>query len=495
MNPDYLRGETWGFPGASVGHVETHAAHVFLAGDRAFKIKKPVKLPYLDFSTRDRRQSVLARELEINRTFAPDLYLGLMEVEGEPVLVMRRFEERNVVGQIAEHGEITDELALALAAMAADSHVRAPVADAAGTPIMAGLGRQLHAAFAAAPAIFDATAAAHFDSKYKGLLERLQALLERRAATGLVRRCHGDMHCGNIVVVEGRPVPFDAIEFDEKIATIDVLYDLAFLLMDLLRRGQHRAANLVLNRYLNLRRPQEDLSGLAALPLFLATRAGVRALVTADRIAGLPEAETHGGRAEAMGYFRAALAYLSPPPPRLVCIGGLSGTGKSTLGRMLAPELGAAPGALHIRSDIERKVLAGIGETERLAASHYTAEASTRVYKAMFERAARALAAGHSAVADAVFADMGERSAAEDLARRLGVAFDGFWLEAPREILKSRVAARRGDASDATVEVVERQLGYEIGAMKWQWISASGNVEDALAAIRRKLQPLPGAPA
>jgi uncharacterized protein len=231
------------------------------------------------------------------------------------------------------------------------------------------------------------------------------------------------------------------------------------------------------------------------LRLFLATRAGVRALVTADRARELPEDEAHGERAQAMGYFRAALAYLSPPAPRLVCVGGLSGTGKSTLGRMLAPDVGAPPGALHIRSDIERKVLAGVAETERLDPAHYKAGASALVYRAMLDRARRALAAGHSVILDAVFAGASERGAGEDLARHMGVAFAGFWLEAPVETLKSRVTARQADASDATAEVVEKQLGYDTGTIGWRRISASGMADETLVEIKRRLQSSPNAPA
>jgi predicted kinase len=282
-------------------------------------------------------------------------------------------------------------------------------------------------------------------------------------------------------------VLFDAIEFSETIATIDVLYDLAFLLMDLARRGQAKAANIVFNRYLDLRRAPEDLSGLAALPLFLATRAGVRALVTADRAHEMMPASAHGERAEALGYFRSALAHLAPRQPRLVCIGGFSGTGKSTLARHLAPSIGVAPGALHVRSDVERKMLAKVEQTTHLDAAHYTEEASARVYRAVIDRAGTALAAGHSVIVDAVFAKEGERRAAEDLARRSGATFLGIWLAAPPAILKSRVTHRHGDASDATADVVDRQLRYDTGTIAWQPLDASGSLEETLARAKERL--------
>jgi len=485
MNPHFLKGETWGFPGAAVEHIETHAAHVFLVRRRAFKIKKPVKLPYLDFSTLERRREVLAREFEINRAWAPAIYRKVIEVAGEPVLAMNRFDQRDVLADRIDRNGIDAALAAKLAETAAEAHAIAPVADAAGAPIMAGLGLQLSRAFTASPDIFNGAATLEFHALFEEALKRLKQALNRRAEKGLVRRCHGDMHCGNIVLIEGKPVLFDAIEFSETIATIDVLYDLAFLLMDLLRHGRGAAANIVLNRYLHLRRDTEDLSGLAALPLFLATRAGVRALVTADLLHELPANGSQQQRGQALDYFRASLAFLKPAKPELVCLGGLSGTGKSLLGARLAPELGAAPGALHIRSDIERKALARVPETARLAAEHYTPAASVKVYGAMLARADAALAAGQAAVLDAVFAGENERHAAESLARRRGIAFRGFWLEADAATLKSRVALRRNDASDATVEVVERQLRYDVGRLDWTRIDAGGTPEETYERAMR----------
>jgi aminoglycoside phosphotransferase family enzyme/predicted kinase len=485
----FLKGETWGFPGQPVEQIETHAAYVFLVGNRAFKIKKPVKLPYLDFSSKEKRQQTLAAELEINRIFSGDIYLGLTEVRGEPVLVMRRFAGSSLLSWKMAHGGIDAGLAMKLAAMAAQSHARAPRRDTAGAGIMAGLGAQLSTAFVDSPDIFQPAETIEFHAAYQAALQTCKLLLNGRSERGLVRRCHGDMHAGNIIVEADEPELFDAIEFSEKIATIDVLYDLAFLLMDLWTNREKKAANLVLNRYLHLRRKAEDLSGLAALPLFLATRAGVRALVSADLAHEQPFRDSMQARGQALDWFRAALAYLRPTAGLLVAIGGLSGTGKSTAAAALAPHIGPPPGAIHVRSDIERKVLAGVSETERLGAAHYSRETSFAVYEACLARAEAALKAGQAVVLDAVFATPDERRAAEQLARRIGVRFEGFWLEAPEELLKSRVAARRGDASDATPEVVGRQLGYDLGAIGWRRIDAAGPCSETVAQINALLTP------
>lgn len=491
----FLKGETWGFPGQAVEHVETHAAHVFLAGDRAFKIKKPVRLPYLDFSDPAKRREVLKAELDINRVFAPDIYLRVDEVLEEPVLVMRRFPANALLSWKMAHGEIDAALAGRLAQMAAGAHALAPRRDTRGADIMMGLGAQLSKAFIDSPDIFHPAATLEFHALYEAALKSGKALLTERGERGHVRRCHGDMHSGNIIVEEGWPKLFDAIEFSEKIATIDVLYDLAFLIMDLWTHGERRAANIVLNRYLHLRRAEEDLSGLSALPLFLSTRAGVRALVTADLAHELALKNSMQARGQALDWFRASISYLKVAPPALVAIGGLSGTGKSTVAASLAPDLGAAPGAIHVRSDVERKVLAGVAETERLPVERYSREQSFAVYAACLARAEKALAAGHSVIFDAVFAHEAERRAAAELARRTRANFAGVWLEAPAGVLTSRVADRRGDASDATTEVVARQLGYDLGAIDWQRADASGTPEQTLARVRGMLPFRAAAPA
>lgn len=487
----FLNGATWGEPGASVDHIETHAAHVFLVRGHAYKVKKAVALPYLDFSTREKRREVLERELEINRTFAPDIYIGLIEVEGEPVLKMNRFPSSAILTARLSQGGCDDRLARQLAEMAAASHAVAPVRKTAGADIMVGLGNQLSQAFTSSPDIFRAADTLEFLALFEDTLRRSKPLLNQRGEKGLVRRCHGDMHCNNIAIVDGRPLLFDAIEFSEKIGTIDVLYDLAFLIMDLARHGGARAANIVLNHYLHLRRAEEDLSGLEALPLFMATRAGVRALVTADLVHELAVRNSLKQRGEALDHFRACLSLLKPPRRTLVCIGGLSGTGKTTVAAALAPEIGAVPGAIHIRSDVERKLKAGVAESEKLPEREYAPARAAEVYEAMLQRARKALAAGHSVILDAVFARESERRAAEALARETAADFTGLWLEAGLDTMKSRVTERRGDASDATAAVVEMQSRYELGELTWPRIDSSGLIEAVVSRVRENLPRRP----
>jgi predicted kinase len=212
-----------------------------------------------------------------------------------------------------------------------------------------------------------------------------------------------------------------------------------------------------------------DLKGLVALPLFLALRAGIRAMVTIDRSAQEESEARDRDIDQARAYFEAARAHIDPPPPRLIAVGGLSGTGKTTLARALSPLIGGAPGAVHFRSDLERKALAGVGEFERLPADAYTAEAREQIYQALAERAHFTLAAGRPVVVDAVYATERQRRQIETVARDLGVPFHGLWLHADPGTLVARVTARRDDASDATAETVRGQLLAEIGSLSPSW--------------------------
>jgi uncharacterized protein len=483
-------------------HVETHAAHVFLKGDVALKLKKAVKLPYLDFSTRSRRKAAIEQELMINRGFAPELYLdvkpvirstaGMLKLGGRGrtldwVLRMKRFPPHSLLSDLIARGSLDDAVAFSLAEVVADAHAAAAVRDWDGVGIMAALESQLFTAFSSEAASFGKEKTERFCRIYGERFRLAKPLLAARAKAGAVRRCHGDLHCGNIVLIDDTPILFDAIEFSERLGTCDVLYDFAFLLMDLLRLGERHAASRLLNRYFELRRGDENLSALSLMPLFLATRAGVRAIVASDKSKGMEGERAQAARSEAQAYFDQSSRLLTPAPPRLVAIGGLSGTGKSTLGRLLCATLEPEPGAIHIRSDIERKVLFGVAETERLDAQSYTQEASARVYEAIFRRAGEALEAGYSVILDAVFSTPEERAAAERVAADRHVPFRGIWLDASPEILKARVSGRRGDASDATEEVVERQLAYDLGEIAWTRLDASSDAETSLGRVMRTI--------
>lgn len=483
--------------GSDVGDVERHNTHislVFLAGDRAYKLKRAVQFPYLDFSTTEKRRRACEAELALNRRTAPELYQGVRAIirrsdgrlawgkDGEVVdwvVVMRRFAQDRLLAAVARTGGLNPRLLYTLAAHIAEFHARTEHRpEYGGAAAMAEIVRENHSCLRACrSASFPAQQIRELHDRSGDWLRRLGGLLDQRRQHGKVRRCHGDLHLRNICVLDGKPVLFDCLEFSEDFASIDVLYDLAFLLMDLEHQGHSDSANLVFNRYLDL---TGDDDGLPAMPLFLSMRAAIRAHVTAS---GLDQDRA----AEARRYLDEACAALRPPHPRLIAIGGLSGTGKSTVAAGLAAELGARPGARVLRSDVIRKRLFGLDPETRLPEDAYSAEVTGRVYEAIRNLASAALHAGYDAIIDAVALKTEERQSFADVARHAGVPFKGLWLEAPRAVLMARVEARAHDASDATREIVRRQLLSEPGPLDWQHLDAGRALSATLAAARQSL--------
>jgi aminoglycoside phosphotransferase family enzyme/predicted kinase len=487
-----------------VERIETHASIVFLAGDRAYKVKRAVKYPFLDFSTLELRRRAAFNELAINRRTAPQLYLEVVPVtidtkaefrlrgDGEIVewvLVMRRFDQANLYDRMAEEGRLSLAAMPALALTIALFHERAD-RMLSPEPSLSGLASVLKdnaSAFAGKEARFPAGALEAVHRGSKDSLAALSPLLKERALGGYVRHCHGDLHLRNIVEIDGAPVLFDAIEFDDKIATVDILYDLAFLLMDLGARGLGDHANAVFNAYLDARGETGNLLGLAALPLFLSMRAKVRAKVELLR----GELAQAAVRAEAFGkaasYVELARDYLAPSRPHLIAIGGLSGSGKSSVARALAPKLGAFPGAVHVRSDQERKRLFGVCGETRLPDSAYRQEVSGTVYRMCRKRALMALAAGRTVILDAVHAKPEEREATAKLAAQMGASFTGIWLEAPPATMRQRIERRENDISDATPSVLEEQLTYDLGAQSFAVVDAGRPLAEVVAACLKIL--------
>ena len=491
-----------------VRRIDTHAASVFLAGDRALKIKRAVRFPFLDFSTLEKRKRVCEAEIEVNRRLAPRLYRGVVAItrandgrlaiggDGEAVewaVDMVRFDENRTLDHMAN--EINDDLADALGRAVAAAHDKAPIVDA--EPWIKALGSYIDEhveAFVEQREIFPAAHAAALAAKSRARYQRIVPLLHERGRRGFIRRIHGDLHLGNIALIDGRPVLFDAIEFSAVIGSGDVLYDLAFLLMDLLERKLPQAANIVLNRYLAETCRDEDLDALAALPFFLSMRAAIRANVTAARMERAEAAERDKIATSARAYFEFAQRAIDPARPRCIAVGGLSGTGKTRLARALAAHIAPMPGAVVVRSDVERKTLFGAGETEKLAAAAYAPDVTARVYGSIADKARRVVAAGHSAIVDAVFATAQERDAVAAAARAAKVPVQGLFLTADLATRIARVGGRTKDASDADAAVVEAQENFELGALTWPKIDASGTLVETLRRARAALSadPRPG---
>jgi aminoglycoside phosphotransferase family enzyme/predicted kinase len=491
-------------PPATVERIDTHASAVFLAGPLAYKVKLAVKYPFLDFSTLERRHEACLNELRVNRRTAPQLYLEVLPVtagesgdfrlggEGEAVewvLLMRRFDQAKLFDRMAGDGRLGLAAMPRLADVIAtfhDSAARVLTPDRAVRPL-ADVLRDNGDAFDVGAGIVVPDAATALVRLSRERLAALSPLLQARARGGYVRHCHGDLHLRNIVEIDGAPVLFDAIEFDDRLAAIDVLYDLAFLLMDLGKRGLPRHANAVLNSYLDEEASTGNLIGLAALPLFLSMRAAIRAKVEMLRAPMAPRAEADAAREDARAYFALAQSFLVPAAPRLIAIGGLSGSGKSAVSRAIAPFVGAFPGAVHVRSDVERKRLFGVAPSDRLPISAYAPEISDRVYAICRKRALMALEGGQAVIVDAVHAKKEERDAVAALAAERNIPFTGLWLDAPGRLMRDRVAARTGDVSDATAEVVDVQLGYDIGPQSFTLIDASKSLDQVAAACLERI--------
>ncbi len=494
--------------GRAVKRIDTHAASVFLAGERAFKVKRAVRFPFLDFSTLEKRKSACAAEIEVNRLFAPEIYHRVIAItreadgslalagSGTPIewaVEMRRFDETLTLDHLAGQGRIDAALAEALGRVIAAAHASAapvepqPWIDAIGAYIA-----EHETEFAKAPDLFPPAEVDTLARRSRAAYARIKPLLVERGGRGLVRRIHGDLHLGNIALIAGRPVLFDAIEFSPLIGSGDTLYDLAFLLMDLTGRGLSQAANILFNRYLAQTRRVEDLDALAALPFYLSMRAAIRAKVTAERRERASLAEQAAIAHSARCYFDLACRSIAPAPPVMIAIGGRSGTGKSALARAAAPALAPIPGAVVLRSDVERKAMLGQDENARLPAEAYAPGVTLRVYATIADKARRAAAAGHSAIMDAVFAQPSERVVAERSAAVLGIPFRGFFLEAPLATRLQRVGARTHDASDADAAILRAQESYnvgdDLGAPNWTRIDASGSLDETLQRIRERLR-------
>ncbi len=493
------------YPGAvAVKRIETHAAVVFLAGDYAYKLKRAVKLPYLDFSTLKKRRAILEREMEINSRATPELYISIMPVThraggegfeldgaGEAadwLLVMKRFRQSALLHAMANEGHLSRELVEDLANTVEHFHRHAPIAETAGfAESLKNIAGTLESALCGPVAQARGLSLRPYMQQLRQTLRAKSGLIREREREGFVRHCHGDLHLKNIVLWEGKPRLFDALEFDDRLATIDVLYDLAFLIMDFWLRGLWHEANAILNHYLASSSIRE-IDGLALLPLYLSFRSAIRAM-TGIHALGICGADCHARLImETEAYSRFAADILQNQRPRLVAIGGLSGVGKSSVARDAAATVGAPPGALHIRTDVERKIIHGVALTHRLTRDAYTPESRDEVYRRAFRKAEVALNAGCSVIVDAVFPEASFRNQLRDIGERAGADFRGIWLTADERFLKERVEARGADASDADAAVIERQLKTIEPPNNWIVIDASGGKDATLAAIEKELK-------
>jgi aminoglycoside phosphotransferase family enzyme/predicted kinase len=464
--------------------VQTHISTLLLAGEFAYKLRKPLTLDFLDFSTPELRRADCEAELRLNRRTAPQLYLDVLPVLGplaqarfgraeevgggeiiDWALRMQRFDNAGLLDRMANAGTLTPQHIDALAQRVAAFHAALPASPAGHGDPQQLLRRALEN--------FDALDAAAAGTPHRARLRHLRAwtnaefgrvapTLAQRRAQGLVREGHGDLHLGNIVLIDGEPLPFDCIEFNAELRHLDVMGDAAFTFMDLVRHGLPGHAWRFINGYVE---HGGDAQGVMVLPFWAVYRAMVRA-----KVAMLRAAQATGGsetQAQALQALQRdlrlaeLLSALGQAKPWLVVTSGLSGSGKSTLALALAESLGA----IRLRSDVERKRLHGLLPSDRpppqQAQALYGAPATQRTYARLQTLAGCLLRAGRPVIVDSAALRRHERDALRDLAHASGARFALVVCEAPEAVLRERVARRlaeSNDASDATLAVLARQL-------------------------------------
>nr|WP_207162094.1 bifunctional aminoglycoside phosphotransferase/ATP-binding protein [Thiocapsa imhoffii] len=468
------RPESYPHPADPVEHLETHISHVFLAGDHAYKIKKPLDLGFLDFSTLARRRQCCEEELRLNRRLAPELYLDVVPITGTPtaprvgasgpVLEYAVHMVRFASDALLTHQPLSEGLMDALAEQLADFHARIPIAVPAsshGTPAAV-----LEPMIENLTQIRERPMLADQSPRLDGLEAwtrtrwlALRPVLERRRRHGHIRECHGDAHRGNIVLIDGAIRLFDALEFSPALRWIDTASEIAFLIMDIEHSGALALARRFLNRYLER---SGDYGALEVLDVYKVYRALVRAKVSAIRLgqAGLEAADAQASRHDCLDYLALAESYTEHRQPRLLLACGLSGSGKSYLARQLRERMPL----IHLRSDMERKRLFGVAEAAHsrapIDAGVYFPAATDWTYGRLLRLADAILCSGYDVLVDATFIKRSRRARFRALAQRLGVRVAILVLDAPLEVLRERIQARLAageDVSDATLTVLERQ--------------------------------------
>ncbi|MFW5824795.1 MAG: AAA family ATPase [Marinobacter sp.] len=460
--------------------LETHISQVILTGDYAYKIKKPMDFGFLDFSTLGKRRHFCEEELRLNRRLAAPLYLEVVAITGTPdkpefngrgepfeyAIRMRQFRQDQLFDGLQERGELTPALLSELAEQVAQFHETLPPVPEdkpLGTPeaVQAAMQEnfdQIRPLLDGDPALNEQLTA--LEGWARSTFERQRDLIATRRAAGFVRECHGDLHLANITRYDDRVMVFDCIEFSEPFRWIDVINDLAFLLMDLESRREFALASHTLNAYLEWR---GDFDGLALLPFYKAYRAMVRAKIALFTRGnpGLPEAEKEALLQKYRDYANLAEHYTEIPNPYLLATTGLSASGKSTVSHALATELGL----IRLRSDVERKRMAGLGPLDSsrsgVGENLYTEAANRKTYHRLADLSRQLLQAGLGVVVDAACLRENERELLASVAENLALPFALIHCEAPEEVRREWIRARRGDASEADESLLEQQKQWE----------------------------------
>ncbi len=459
--------------------VETHISWILLTGEYAYKIKKPVDFEFVNFTSLEKRCYYCYEELRLNRRLAPNLYLDVCAITGsveQPVIggtgpaieymvKMKQFEQRNLLSNLVKQKEISYQQIDSLATTVAVFHQQI---ESAGRELTYGNPEQIYRWVEQnfqqiRPFLQTNMQLEQLHRLQEWTLERysnLEEMLDLRKRRAFIRECHGDLHLGNIALIDGELVVFDGIEFNNELRWIDVMSEIAFLMMDLSDKDEPAMANSFLDQYLTV---TGDYDGLSILPFYLVYRALVRAKIDLLTSSGesITQHHTHSVTGDYQSYVDLALNYTRPPPAALYITHGLAGSGKSTLARTFAQELGA----VRIRSDVERKRMFGLAAGQRtdagLGTGIYSADATRATYTKLSRLGEKVLKAGYSVIIDAGFLQQWQRHIFQRLAQQLNVRFVIINLQAPLEVLRKRVRDRwhkRKDPSEASLEVLESQI-------------------------------------
>jgi uncharacterized protein len=451
--------------------IQTHVSYVLLTGEFVYKLKKPVNFGFLDFSTLEKRKHFCHEELRLNQRGAAELYLDVVLItqdgdryrlggQGEPVefaVKMQQFPQETLLSAMDDRGELTDAHLEELAKVLAEFHQKAPTNDyILSFGEIPQVRQSIDENYEQTIGYIGGPQTQQQFDETKAYTDQLfvdqAAVFRDRVQTQKIRECHGDIHLRNIALWNGKILLFDCIEFNEPFRFVDVMYDVAFTMMDLDARKRSDLSNLFMNTYAE---QTGDWEGLQVLPLYLSRQAYVRAKVTSFLLSdpAVPDAVKQDAQATASDYYRLAWDYTQHKTGKLTLMCGLSGSGKTTTAKQLARE----SGAVHIRSDAARKHLAGLALDQKGDDSLYTPEMNQKTYDRLLDLGVKLASQGYSVILDAKYDRQAFRLPVIEQAQAAGIAVEILHCDAPMEVLRDRVMQRQGDISDATASVLENQ--------------------------------------